>query len=224
MATDAVHSATFSRIHDSIFFWQRLAGVGRPRTVSDDGKPNLPASQPQLGERLRFIRQSRRRSLGEVANATGISPSFLSLVETGRSDITISRLMRLVQYYGTSVVDLLGQSPTNPMIVRRDEQRHLASRGEGIEICLLAPETARSMLPLLVSYEGGGKMVEADRGEGEGFMHVLEGSIWLLMEGEEPIVLSAGDSAYFLPHQLRRYENRGKKTARLFVCLVPADA
>jgi len=48
----------------------------------------------------------------------------------------------------------------------------------------------------------------------EEFLHVLEGSIWLLMEGEDPIVLSAGDSAYFLPHQMRRYENRGKKAAR----------
>jgi transcriptional regulator with XRE-family HTH domain len=195
--------------------------VARPRAAGGDTKPNLPASQPQLGERLRSIRHSRRRSLGEVADATGISPSFLSLVETGRSDITISRLMRLVQYYGTNVIELLGQAPSNPTIVRQDEQRHLASRGEGIEICLLAPDTSRTMLPLLVSYEGGGKMAEADHGEGEGFMHVLDGSIWLLMDGEEPIVLSAGDSAYFLPHQLRRYENRGKKTARIFVCLIP---
>src|SRR5579862_9844144 len=85
------------------------------------GKQGLPSSQPQLGERLRFIRHSRRRSLGEVADATGISASFLSLVETGRSDITISRLMKLVQYYATSIIELLGQTPSNPTIVRHDE-------------------------------------------------------------------------------------------------------
>jgi quercetin dioxygenase-like cupin family protein len=184
-------------------------------------RPRLPSSQPQLGERLRFIRHSRRRSLGEVADATGISASFLSLVETGRSDITISRLMKLVQYYGTSVIDLLGPNPTNPMIVRREEQHHLASRGEGIEVALLAPDTSRTMMPILVTYEPGGQQAEPAWSAGEAFIHVISGTIWLLIEGEEPVTLSAGDSAYFTPNRARRYENRGKTTARMLVCISP---
>jgi transcriptional regulator with XRE-family HTH domain len=185
------------------------------------GKGRSPSSQPQLGERLRFIRHSRRRSLGEVADATGISASFLSLVETGRSDITISRLMKLVHYYGASVVDLLGPNPTNPMIVRREEQHHLASRGEGIEVALLAPDTSRTMLPILVTYEAGGQQAEPALSAGEAFLHVISGTIWLLIDGEEPITLSAGDSAYFTPNRPRRYENRGKTTARMIVCVTP---
>src|SRR4051812_17974209 len=61
-----------------------------------------------LGTTLRAIRTSRRLSLADVADATQISPSFLSLVELGKSDITIGRLTRLADFYKVSFSDLLG--------------------------------------------------------------------------------------------------------------------
>ena len=48
-----------------------------------------------LGEKLRQLRLQRGESLTRVADATGMSSSFLSLVETGRSDLTVARLVRL---------------------------------------------------------------------------------------------------------------------------------
>jgi transcriptional regulator with XRE-family HTH domain len=56
--------------------------------------------QPQLGQNLREIRQRLARSLTEVAKATGVSPSFISMVENGNSDISIGRLLKLTQTYG----------------------------------------------------------------------------------------------------------------------------
>ena len=61
---------------------------------------DTPSQQEFLGAQLRALRGARRVSLGDVARETGISASFLSLVENGRSDITIGRLTRLVDYYG----------------------------------------------------------------------------------------------------------------------------
>jgi transcriptional regulator with XRE-family HTH domain len=56
------------------------------------------SQQAFVGAQLRALRGARRLSLGDVAKGTGISASFLSLVENGRSDITIGRLTRLVDY------------------------------------------------------------------------------------------------------------------------------
>ena len=50
---------------------------------------------------MRRIRNARGLSLAQVAEATAISRSLLSLIETGRSDITIGRLGRLAQLQGT---------------------------------------------------------------------------------------------------------------------------
>ena len=52
-----------------------------------------------LGSALRAARRRKSLSLSDVAAATGISPSFLSLVENGKSDITIGRLVRLVTFF-----------------------------------------------------------------------------------------------------------------------------
>jgi transcriptional regulator with XRE-family HTH domain len=49
------------------------------------------ANKTQLGGALRELRKEKGSSLVQVADATGISKSFLSLVESGRSDITIGR-------------------------------------------------------------------------------------------------------------------------------------
>ena len=42
----------------------------------------------ELGERLRAIRQLRRKTLKEVAAAAGISESFVSQLERGRTNAT----------------------------------------------------------------------------------------------------------------------------------------
>jgi predicted transcriptional regulator len=53
----------------------------------------------ELGRRLRAFRATRGLSLANLAKKTGISSSFLSLVEQGKSDITITRLLRLAKFY-----------------------------------------------------------------------------------------------------------------------------
>ncbi len=62
---------------------------------------------PSLGARLKSVRTARRLSLAEVSEATDVSASFLSLVENDKSDITIGRLVRLIEFYGISIADLL---------------------------------------------------------------------------------------------------------------------
>ena len=95
-----------------------------------------------LGRRLRQLRTTRGLSLAEVAEATGISPSFLSVVENGQSDITVSRLMRLVHWYGVSIADLLQEPDRSPVrVVRAGEQRSLELSDERIRILMIANGT-----------------------------------------------------------------------------------
>src|SRR3954471_20515085 len=71
------------------------------------GKQSASPLERALGLRLRQLRLARSLSLAEVAQATNISASFLSLVENGRSDVSIGRLTRLVQFYGVSLSDVI---------------------------------------------------------------------------------------------------------------------
>lgn len=177
----------------------------------------------QLGPRLRELRQSRGLSLGDVSAGTGISASFLSMVENGQSDITISRLMRIVRWFGVSVADLVQEPDTSRVqVVRAAERSSVRLVDEGITIQMLAHDGRHRMMPVVNVYERGGGMADPARHEGEEFVHVLAGRVELTVE-DETVVLEAGDSAYYradVPHSFR---NLGRGRARFFGVTTPPN-
>ncbi|HXF98041.1 MAG TPA: XRE family transcriptional regulator [Gaiellaceae bacterium] len=188
--------------------------------LQDDGREETVS---QLGPRLRRLRQSRNLSLGDVSEGTGISASFLSMVENGQSDITISRLMRLVRWFGISVADLVQEPDTSPVqVVRAGERRSVRLVDEGISIQMLTHDGRHRMMPVINVYERGGGMTDPARHEGEEFVHVLAGRLELVVE-DERVVLETGDSAYYradVPHSFR---NVGRGQARFLGVTTPPN-
>ena len=92
-----------------------------------------------LGARLRKVRLSSGLSLREVARQLGVSPSFVSQLETGKSQPSVGTLYALAQLLGISIDELFTEDPTvvaeNPPAAlvspRRDAsgQRDLAGLG-----------------------------------------------------------------------------------------------
>lgn len=174
----------------------------------------LPAVEG-LGLKLRMLRRQRRLALTQVAAATGISSSFLSLVENGKNDLTVARLIKLVSYYGVAVSDLLPDEVEQPAeILRREHQRHIPSRSEKMDLYLMTHEGNRAMTPVMATYEVGGGTHEFLSYDSEQWDHVLEGTLAVMFEGEETIVLNAGDSAYYSAKRPHKYKNIGDGPAR----------
>src|SRR3954469_3820909 len=80
----------------------------------------------ELGERLRAIRQLRRRTLKEIAGAAGISESFLSQLERGRTNATIATLQRLATALGIEVSDLFSTDASRPRVLHRHARDFVA--------------------------------------------------------------------------------------------------
>lgn len=170
-----------------------------------------------FGGRLRAARSATGMSLSEVSAATGLSVSFLSHVETGKSDITISKLIRLLDVYEVPLGDILPErTADNPVVLRAGEHARFASPVEGIDVYLLGPSEAKQMTPLLVTYAPGGRSAEYASHPGEEFIYVIEGTIRLEIAGREPVVLSCGDSAYYRADQKHAHVNVG--TTRASFC------
>ena len=178
------------------------------------------AVAPTLAERLRQARVARNLSLAEVAEATDISTSFLSLVERGRSDITIGRLVRLVHFYGISIVDLIpSEGAKSPELVRIQDRRLLHSPAEGIDVFLLGPDTQRTMMPMLLEFEAGAHLAEYGRHEGEEWVYVLEGRLSLEFEDSEPTQLEPGDGAYYVAKRPHLFRNADAKRRLQVICV-----
>src|SRR5262245_37861498 len=179
------------------------------------------ASRSQVGAQLRSLRKERGLSLEQVADATGVSRSFLSLVETGRSDITLGRLMRLVQFYEIRISDLLPEPPSSdPRVVRAYERKRVSSPNEGIDVYLLTHDTDRVMMPILTVFEPGGENTEHNVHAGEEFVHVIEGALLIELD-EERIILREGDSAYYRADRPHLMRNVGEGATRLLEVMTP---
>src|SRR2546423_11099881 len=93
----------------------------------------MPSSVPEIGseidvgERLRALRRFRRCTLRTIAERSGVSESFLSQVERGRSSASVASLRRIAGALGVSVADLFDSSgPPRPQVLRRDDRPSLA--------------------------------------------------------------------------------------------------
>jgi transcriptional regulator with XRE-family HTH domain len=152
----------------------------------------------RVGARLRAIRRERGLALSAVADGTAISTSFLSLVENGRSDITLGRLQRLLDFYAITYSDLLPEEePQDVRLVRAHERRHLPSPAEGIDIALLTHGTGRDMVAIEAEYAAGARLRDYVTAAGEAFVHVLDGELRVTLGEDEELVLAAGDSLYY---------------------------
>ena len=180
--------------------------------------------QPELGKRLRAIRLESGRSLAEVAQATEISPSFLSMVENGNSDISIGRLLRLTQHYGAEIAQVVSGADKAPQdVVHAGERRSLVSMKEGLEIEFLA-EAHRPLRPLIVRFEPQGGMLEPVRDSGDAFLYVLAGELVVEVDGEPPLVLRDGDSVYLPGDRARLYRNHTDEPVTLLSVVLRQEA
>ncbi len=183
--------------------------------------PAQSTSLASVGSALRQVRNARSLSLADVAEATGISASFLSLVENDRSDITIGRLVRLIDFYGISITDLLPFSarPDYPEVIRPEDRRSLQSPVEGIDFFLLTADTDRQMMPLEVYFKPGAALAEPGRHAGEEWLLVLEGELRLELEGAEARILGPGDTAYYPAERPHLLSNASETKPLRVVCV-----
>lgn len=174
-----------------------------------------------LAATLRDLRRSRGLSLQQVGEATEISPSFLSLIENGKSDLTIGRLVRLVEFYGISLGDVIPTTTPahEPDVVRIDERRELRSPAEGIDIYMLAPSMNRAMLPMLLEFAPAAHLKEPGRHPGEEWVYVLEGRLTLTLRGAEPRQLEAGEAAYYAADVPHLFANPDPKRPLRIICV-----
>jgi transcriptional regulator with XRE-family HTH domain len=172
-----------------------------------------------LATSLKRLRSERRLSLAELARATGISSSFLSLVEQAQSDITIGRLIRLAEFYDVELADLLagGQSAPNANVrVLKAEAEHMIhSDEEGVEVFDLTAGARWTLVPMLGVHEPGGGVEVNDVHEREAMLFVLDGTFELVFERNPPVRLKRGEGAIYRSVATYRVTNVGRQRGRI---------
>lgn len=167
-----------------------------------------------IGARIRDIRKKRMMTLQQLAEASGISSSMLSLVERGLASPSIGSLIVLSDVLGQSMSELMATEDHAEDIVVRSEDveavetnSHVVrkiikeDRLNGVSIATneYAPHTDSNEVPL----------------SHEGFEYglLLEGTLTVEVDGEK-YMLNSGDLISYASNRPHRIVNTGSSVAR----------
>jgi len=193
-------------------FWQYIAMMEPDAATCPDPAPfdavpappdaEAPASFDAvldgIGPRLKRLRQQRGSTLAALAQATGISISTLSRLESGGRRPSLELLLPIARAHKVPLDELVGESPVDDPRIRA-EHRH-----------------ANGMLVLPLSRQPGGLQAfkitlpatktEPERRTHEGceWLYVLGGRLRLILANHD-LSLGAGEAAEFdtrMPHWL----------------------
>jgi len=187
----------------------------------------------KLGNRIRTERLRRELTLDQLSRKAGLSKSFLSQIERGLTQPSITSLNKIATQFGWSVVNLFsnGQNSysrwkyntsvedhaknrtayvTDVIAVRADKRKRLVLPGSNVVYDLLTPDMNRKLEVMHMRVKPGENSGDEPMFDppGEKFCLVLRGSLEVCV-GDEVHKLEEGDTIYYptnIPHSWRALE------------------
>jgi transcriptional regulator with XRE-family HTH domain len=174
-----------------------------------------------LGEKIRKIRVDRNMSLRELAEKTGLTPSFLSQVERDLTEPSITSLRKISAALDVPIFYFLLESSEMSPVVRKDERKVLKLPQSNLAYELLSPDLEKSLEVMIGRLEPGAQSCDVPLSHpGEEFIVILEGTMEITV-GSDTYILEKGDSIYYhsaIPHILK---NVGKKQLVFLSVITP---
>ena len=191
---------------------QGVADAGATANLADVVHAQDGLDAVELGAIIRERRHAQGISLSQLAEQAGVSTSFVSQVERGVANPTLSSLKALVGALNFSVGALLENKPgagtsegpnAEIAVMRAGQRRRIVYPGTQIANELLSPNLQKRMEIIWVEAapgQGSGGHPHVHEGEEAGV--VISGAMKFDFSGQE-YVLNARDAIYFpstLPH------------------------
>ena len=200
--------------------------VAPPRLrAAEAPSESIDPSQPRLiGRDIRGLRKARGVTLAEVAEASGLSVGYLSLLERDRATPSIKALHAVSRALGVTISWFFEANDVpeaeRDLVVRRARRRRL-DYSAGLVDELLSPSLTGALELLSCRFPPGASSGEepySHSGEEAGV--VIRGRLELWVEGRT-VTLEAGDSFGFKSELPHRYRNPGPDETEVIWAITP---
>lgn len=179
---------------------------------------------PNVGTRLRALRQQRGLSLRALAELCELSPNTISLIERGSSSPTVASLHRLASSLGVPINSFFADEAekTKVILTRADERTCSGSASVVLESLAHGLED-QVCVPFLATLKHGassGRQMMTH--SGHELIYCLEGALDYEIDGEH-YPLAPGDTLLFhadLPH---RWRNGNRRPAVFLLMMVATE-
>ncbi len=186
----------------------------------------------QIGMKIRRLRQERRMTLQDLADATGLSKPLLSQIENEQVIPPLATLLRISKAFKVDLQSFFQEEGTNEkcVLTRAGESRRMHRRTTPDHDSppyayhsLAFGKKHRNMEPFLVEFEK--RRWHEDLQvchEGEEFLFLLEGELEFHYGGKV-MTMEPGDSVYYDSSEPHGYAATGENNSEAF-CLLSRRA
>jgi transcriptional regulator with XRE-family HTH domain len=205
-----------------------ITSTGVASTEPSTTRRRLDAGEQltEIGSTIRRLRRERGLSLRDLGRATGFSISFLSLVERGRSSVSLTSLHTIAVALGVELSTFFPQAQPDPAdaahVSRRRGDARLPIQGAHTYRLLGATGFERALEPLLVTIAPHDEADPRDdyAHEGEEFAYLLSGELVFTVDGVEHR-LEAGDCIHYRSTVPHLWRNQAAEPAEVLWVLTP---
>ena len=160
-----------------------------------------------LGDKLKQYRKKANLTLKNMAEETGLSIGYISQVENGQVEPSLSSLRKLAKSLDVPLYLLLDYEEDEALTIREDRQIRMHNHQESVTYNFLGPLPSHKFLPqsLMIRFTIEPHTQDSELPvvhHSEEIVTVLSGTLTLLV-GSEEIVLKKGDSSLIkedIPH------------------------
>lgn len=207
------------------------ASVAGPARQARQAAKAAPVPAPQglnrhLGHQVRDLRRAKGVTIPQLAARIDRSVGWLSQIERGLSEVSISALHQIAAALEVQVSWFFGQGATPPadelgLVLRKANRRTLDFHGSGVHEEIVSPSLSGQLLLVETTFAPGASTGDRDRqrrGEESGL--VLRGMLELQVEGRT-LRLAAGDSFAFTRTGPHRCHNPGHEPCVVLWVITP---
>lgn len=168
----------------------------------------IQSALDQVGARLRRLRMQRNVTLTSLAEATGISKSTLSRLESGQRRPSLELLLPLAQAYHVPLEELVGAPEVGDPRIRLKPRK---ANGRTV-VPLTRQPGGRQAWKIIIPVSNDTPDLKSH--EGYEWLYVLSGRLRLII-GEHDLVLAAGEVAEFDTHAPHWFGSTGEQPAEI---------
>jgi transcriptional regulator with XRE-family HTH domain len=175
---------------------------------------NLNDVLSQVGARLRNLRTAKGQTLAELAEATDISISTLSRLESGKRKATLELLVPLAREHQVPLDDLISpRSTDDPRVFNKPVER------EGLTLIPLTNHPGPHLAYKMILHAGRPHQEPDPKiHDGREWLYVLSGRLRLVLDDHD-LVLTSGEAAEFdtrTPHWFSSADTKAVEFIVLF--------
>lgn len=172
-----------------------------------------------VGEKIRNLRKSKKLSIANLAQNTGLSSGLISQIERNKVVPSIKAMWNIAKALDVNIGYFFEEEKAEDIIVRKNERKKIQTNDSTKTYELLMPDLIDKNLELLLITLNG--ETKKNKGlvshEGEECGYIVKGKMKLIFDTKE-YILEEGDSFYFKSNVYHVYENYDKDQECILIC------